>query len=128
MYVLVNLYENLSFHQVLLSYLLNDRLKFEAEVKRWTPGFFSISNEMYEWRREENPPTTISQVPVLFEKLCTQQILNFLLKKKKLEKSNGKSNNIPKTVFFFLLQPLGVKMYWFDQKIIYQVIIPKYLP
>ena len=127
MYVLINLYENLSFHQVLLSYLLHDRLKFEAEVKRWTPGFFSISNEMYEWRREENPPTTISQVPVLFEKLCTQQILNFLLKKK-LEKSNGKSNNIPKTVFFFLLQPLGVKMYWFDQKIIYQVIIPKYLP
>lgn len=128
MYVLVNLYENLSFHQVLLSYLLHDRLKFEAEVKRWTPGFFSISNEMYEWRREENPPTTISQVPVLFEKLCTQQILNFLLQKKKLEKSNGKSNNIPKTVFFFLLKPLGVKMYWFDQKIIYQVIIPKYLP
>lgn len=128
MYVLVNLYENLSFHQVLLSYLLHDRLKFEAEVKRWTPGFFSISNEMYEWRSEENPPTTISQVPVLFEKLCTQQILNFLLQKKKLEKSNGKSNNIPKTVFFFLLQPLGVKMYWFDQKIIYQVIIPKYLP
>ena len=82
MYVLVNLYENLSFHQVLLSYLLHDRLKFEAEVKRWTPGFFSISNEMYEWRREENPPTTIAQVPVLFEKLCTQQILNFLLQKK----------------------------------------------
>ena len=52
----------------------------------------------------------------------------FLVKKKKLEKSNGKSNNIPKTVFFFPLQPLGVKMYWFDQKIIYQVIIPKYLP
>ena len=34
MYVLVNLYENLSFHQVLLSYLLHDRLKFEVEVKR----------------------------------------------------------------------------------------------
>lgn len=38
------------------------------------------------------------------------------------------NQTISKTVFFFLLQPLGVKMYWFDQKIIYQVIIPKYLP